>query len=101
MAINDFFNVTIGNVISMAVWIAGAVMVWQKMRDAIDTLGDRMIKQEQKTDKLAEMGIMTTVAQHERRLAVLETNSEAIQELKVNMKWVMQALSDRTRLPPP
>lgn len=90
----DFFSVTAGNLASIAVFVLGAAMVWQKMKDAIENLGSRIGSQESEMRELTKMGVLTLIQQHERRLKTLEDTVLAIAEIRTDVRWIKDSFLD-------
>lgn len=95
MTPSHFLDFTLGNLISIGVFIAGAAAVWQKMKDAIKVMETRLGKQELEMQELSKLGLLVTVAQHDRRLNAIEATVAEIGAMKRDIEWIRAALNQR------
>lgn len=96
MDVVNFWHFDIGNVVTVVGGIISIVIVWQKMSDKVENLGERLVKQEQDVDQLAKLGIITTVNQHERRLSQVELMVSDIGSIKTDISWMKSRMEKRS-----
>lgn len=95
MDVQNFWDFNIGHVITIGTGIISLVVAWQKVCDKIESMSQRVDKQEQKTDQLTELGLLTLVNQHERRIGTLETVASDIGSMKTDISWIKSSLEER------
>lgn len=82
----------IGNIFTMIGGIISLAIIYQKLVDKVEVTSKRVDKQEETIDELTRMGLMTTVAQHERRITTLEVAISDLGELKNDIKWIKHSM---------
>ena len=91
----EFWQISIGNILTILGGIFTVVVMWQKIRDKVDELLTRQAKTESEVAELTRMGIMTTLNQHERRLTMIETLSVDVSGMKSDIAWIKDRLRER------
>lgn len=94
----EFWQISIGNILTILGGIFTVVVMWQKIRDKVDELLTRQAKTESEVAELTRMGIMTTLNQHERRLAVMETLSVEVSGIKADLAWIKDWLREKNNV---
>lgn len=95
----DFFQVNIGQVISIIVFLVGAVGVWFKMRFKLDSLDEKLKTQESVVREFESKGVLLVLGQHEARLQKLESLQLTLGKMETDIALIKQALeNDRERL---
>ena len=89
---NSFFNLNIGHVITIVGGIISLAIVWQKMRGQLDTLSERLKEQRVETEPFTRMGLVTTIAQHERRIQELELAVKQLGVIETDLRWIKERL---------
>ena len=91
----EFWQISIGNILTILGGIFTVVVMWQKIRDKVDELLARQTKTEAEVAELTRMGIMTTLNQHERRMAMLETLAVDVSGMKADINWIKDRLRQK------
>ena len=92
---NSFFNLNIGHVITIVGGIISLAIVWQKMRGQLDTLSERLKEQRVETEPFTRMGLVTTIAQHERRIQELELAVKQLGVIETDLRWIKERLKQQ------
>lgn len=90
--VTDFWQINAGQVFSIIVFFAGAVAVWQKMRDKLEVIEKVTDRNTNDIESMTKLGIITTIQQHERRLANLESTVIDIREMKTDLRWMKERM---------
>ena len=91
----SFWQINLGNVMTILCGVVSIVVVWQKMRDKVEEITGRQTKTEQEVGELTRMGIITTLNQHERRITMLETLAVEVSAIKADLGWIKDRLRDK------
>lgn len=91
----DFFAINLGQVVSLVVFVVGAFMVWQKMRDKLEALEKDTDRNTRELDQLTKIGLMTTVQQHERRLTDIEHIVEDYRGMQTDIRWIKERITEK------
>ena len=99
-----FWNFTIGNVLTIVGGMVTLAALWwrtaqkeQRQDDRVDTLADRLNKSEEELSQMTRVGLLTTISQHERRLATCEEALGDISEMKTDIRWIKEKLNHGDR----
>ena len=93
--LKDFWQINFGQVVSVIVFTFGAVMVWQKMRDKLDSLEKETDRNTSDIESMTKIGLLTTINQHERRITELEELSRDYREMRTDIRWIKEKLNCR------
>jgi hypothetical protein len=103
---NSFWDISLGNVLTIVVGIISLAVAFQKLRGDIQVnnvelndLSKRVSNGEEEMKQLSKMGVLTSISQHERRLMNLELMMTDIATLKTDIVWIKENM--RMRHTPP
>lgn len=89
-----FWSVSVGNVVSWLVIAVGFISWGKGVADRVDRNRDETVALKRSFDSWTQTGIPTTVAEHERRLANLESSTVSIKEMETDIKWIKRSLQN-------
>lgn len=91
--VKEFWQINIGQIVSVFAFLVGAVIVWQKMRDKLESLEEKTNRNTNDINEMTKIGIMTTVQQHERRICDLEIVASDYREMKTDIRWIKEKIT--------
>ena len=89
---NDFLKINIGQVVTILVFLFGAVGVWFKMRFKLEALDDKLRVQESVIREFEAKGVLLVLGQHEARLVKLEALQSTLNTMQTDIALIKQSL---------
>lgn len=94
--VKEFWQINAGQIFSIFVFVAGAIAVWQKMRDKLESLEKITDRNTNDIESMTKLGIITTIQQHERRITQIESSILDLREMKTDLRWLKERMDKGT-----
>lgn len=89
---NEFWKVNIGNIITIVVFVVGAIGVWYKDRFRNDEHAVKIQKMESSLKEFESKGVLLVLGQHEARLAKLEGLQNTLNTMSTDVALIKQSI---------
>jgi hypothetical protein len=99
---NNFWDFTIGNLLTIGGGLLATAMVWQKLKDRLEMTIEQTDENKKQLEEIGRMALSTTVQQHERRIVVMEETMRvlalSIEGMKMDLMWIKDSLRRQERI---
>ena len=92
LSVKEFWKLNFGHALTIILGALSLAVSHGKLEAKMETVTERLGKQEASVEELTKMGLINTVGQHERRLDSLESVANEFRETRADIRWIKQKL---------
>lgn len=86
--VGKFLDITLGNVITLCTFAGAFLMGWQRLRDQLSGLQERMEHVESTLQSMSEHGVPAMCSLHAKRLDSFEEKMQAVAAVATDIAWI-------------
>jgi hypothetical protein len=84
----------LGNVLTIVGGIVAFITLWLRTSVRVENVEVEQKRQSETLSEIAKIGLLTTVAQHERRLLAMEDSIGDLHEMKNDIRWIKRSMNN-------
>lgn len=95
-AAKPFLEITLGNILTLLGMLAAMFIGWQKLRDKVDTMNERIQAHEERLESMTSFGMPETCRLHHNKIEVISeavaTQSRTLASIATDINWIKEKL---------